>query len=306
MKGLDDNYLSMDNTLAIKGIFVVLIFLSHIRTYTSFDFVLDTATIKLIDLMSQLVVTMFLFYSGYGIYESIKTKNNYIQNFPKHRIGYVFMNLILGLSLYMILNIFIHKSYPIENIILSFIGLKSIGNSSWFMFAILILYITAYLSFRIFKKPKQAIMSVTILSIVYVLTMTYFEYSPRYSCTHLCFALGMWYSYYHHSIDAFLKNKMSSYYFITIGIGILMILSAVIISNIGEIGYFSNLLYNIIAMFFSLFIVFCSMKISFCSRILIHINDYAYMFLFLTILILVVLVEFMNAISTKSRDKFLV
>ncbi len=69
--GVNEDYLSMDNTLAIKGIFVVLIFLSHIRTYTAFDFVLDTTVIRIIDLMSQLVVTMFLFYSGYGIYMNL-------------------------------------------------------------------------------------------------------------------------------------------------------------------------------------------------------------------------------------------
>ncbi len=239
------------------------------------------------------------------------------------------MNLILGLCLYMILNVFIHKSYPIEDIVLSFIGLKSIGNSSWFMFAILVLYITTYFSFKVFKTPIQAIMSVTILSIIYVIIMTYFDYSPRYSCTHLCFSLGMWYSYYRDVIHALLNKKISLYYIMTIIIGILMILSAIIISNITEVGYFSNLLYNIIAIFFSLFIVLCSMKISFQSPILIHIGnqsfwyyilqrlpmnffeyyhitDNPYLFLVLTIIILIISVEVMYNISLKLRNKLLV
>lgn len=103
--------------------------------------------IRFLDLISQLVVTMFLFYSGYGIYESIKTKAHYIQNFLKDRIGYVFMNLVLGLSLYLILNVFIQRSYSLDHILLSLVGIKSIGNSSWFMFAILVLYMSTYFSF---------------------------------------------------------------------------------------------------------------------------------------------------------------
>ncbi|MCD7948799.1 MAG: hypothetical protein LUG12_00870 [Erysipelotrichaceae bacterium] len=145
--GLDKEYLSIENTQAIKGIFVILIFLSHIRTYTTFDNTLDLAVIRFLDLISQLVVTMFLFYSGYGIYESIKTKAHYIQNFLKDRIGYVFMNLVLGLSLYLILNVFIQRSYSLDHILLSLVGIKSIGNSSWFMFAILVLYMSTYFSF---------------------------------------------------------------------------------------------------------------------------------------------------------------
>ena len=38
------------------------------------------------------MVTTFLFYSGYGIYESIKSKKKYIDNFFKNRILKLFIS----------------------------------------------------------------------------------------------------------------------------------------------------------------------------------------------------------------------
>ena len=45
--------------------------------------------------MGQLVVVMFLFYSGYGIGESYKKKGvNYVQQMPVHRILTTLLNLL--------------------------------------------------------------------------------------------------------------------------------------------------------------------------------------------------------------------
>ena len=62
-----DNYMSKENTTAINGIFVLLIFLSHAEGYVTSDGILDTAYLTFKDNMLQLIVVSFLFYSGYGI-----------------------------------------------------------------------------------------------------------------------------------------------------------------------------------------------------------------------------------------------
>lgn len=88
---LDSKYLSKEYTQAIKGIFVIIVFLSHVRTYVDFNGAGDIFVIQILNYFGQLMVALFLFYSGYGIYESIKYRGQkYIDLLPKNRIGKTF------------------------------------------------------------------------------------------------------------------------------------------------------------------------------------------------------------------------
>ena len=72
-KGFNEEYLSRDSTLAIKGIFVILVFCRHYKQYVSLgDNLLDGLFIYVDGLLGQLIVVIFLFYSGYGIITQIK------------------------------------------------------------------------------------------------------------------------------------------------------------------------------------------------------------------------------------------
>ncbi len=67
-------YLSKDYTAAIKGIFIMFVFISHSRSYFEITSTMDNVTIQFMNYVGQLMVTLFLFYSGYGVYEAIKSK----------------------------------------------------------------------------------------------------------------------------------------------------------------------------------------------------------------------------------------
>ena len=71
-KNFNKNYMSADNTRIINGLFVIIVFFSHFMSYVNTSNILDTSMIQIISLIGQLMVTTFLFYSGYGIYEKIK------------------------------------------------------------------------------------------------------------------------------------------------------------------------------------------------------------------------------------------
>ena len=80
IKGIDNffnEYMDLENTNAIKGIFVWLIIFHHKTIYgINKNYIYKIITGNL----GQKIVSMFLFYSGYGINESIKIKgDNYIQ-----------------------------------------------------------------------------------------------------------------------------------------------------------------------------------------------------------------------------------
>ena len=76
-------YLSKEQTTAINGIFVLIVFLSHASTYVELGGPLDAAYSTLKGYLRQLIVASFLFYSGYGMLESIK------KNYTKFELSMV-------------------------------------------------------------------------------------------------------------------------------------------------------------------------------------------------------------------------
>lgn len=78
VKNSNNDYLSKDNSNCIKGIFVLIVFYSHLATYFEPLYSKDFLMLNFRNFLGQLMVAPFLFYSGYGVYESIKKKKNHI------------------------------------------------------------------------------------------------------------------------------------------------------------------------------------------------------------------------------------
>lgn len=171
IKNIDNEALTLERTTMINGFFVGVVLFSHFNSYVITNSSIDSVYYFIFK-MGQLMVTTFLFYSGYGIYESIKNKKNYINNFFKNRIVKLFVSVFLSLILYIILNIIIGEEYSIKTILLSPIGLTSIGNSNWFIFATFCMYFSVLISFKIFKKDNlSALLLCLILSFVLIIVL---------------------------------------------------------------------------------------------------------------------------------------
>ena len=93
------DYISKDGTVAIKGIFVFLIFLGHAMTYIDATGTFDLPYVKIQRYLDQMVVSMFFFYSGFGIMEQIKHRGGaYIGTIPKKRFPQLLLNMDMPLS----------------------------------------------------------------------------------------------------------------------------------------------------------------------------------------------------------------
>ena len=193
----DSDYMEKEKTTSIKGIFVLLIFLSHIAQYATFNGKIDSIYIIIKKHLDQLIVTMFLFYSGYGIMESIKRKGiDYIKGLPKKRILKVLFEFDVAVVIFFILGTILGERFGKLQILLSLVGWDSLGNSNWFIFAILIIYICTYLSFMVFnKKYIGGAILITIFSVGYIYVMKHFKQFYWFN-TILCYPLGIWFSLY--------------------------------------------------------------------------------------------------------------
>lgn len=149
LSGINNNYLEISRTNSIKGIFILLVFLSHARNYISAYAEYSQNPLNgIYDIfqnhLGQGVVIMFLFYSGYGVMESIKKKGtNYINAIPKKRFAKTLINFDIAVIIFILLNLCLStlKNYTIPKVLLSFIGWESVGNSNWYIFAMLVMYL---------------------------------------------------------------------------------------------------------------------------------------------------------------------
>lgn len=272
-KGIDGQYLSKPYTQPIKGIFIIIVFLSHIRTYTEYTSRGDVITINLLNYFGQLMVALFLFYSGYGIYEAIKSKgNSYIESLMKNRFGKTFFDFALAIILFVVVNACLGKFYPIKQIILSFIGWSSVGNSAWYMFAIFTLYILSFVCFMMFRNVKYGrfislcLMSACSLGYVYIMSLIKDNY---WSSTYLCFVAGMWYSFFKVYVDKVLQKYPVLYYCATIFV-------IVAYNYMFTMRYKRLMIFNLVAILFCLVFVFLAMKISFRSKFLTWMGDHLF------------------------------
>lgn len=211
---IEENYLDRSICDSVKGIFILTVFFSHIMPYLKRQdvFLADPITHYLgvgISMMAQLIVVMFLFYSGYGIMFSILKKGDaYVSAMPRARLWRTLLNFMVAVTLFLILQtIVLGKSYSIQHILLSFIGWESVGNSNWYIFVILLCYGITWLIFSKLKwggvdiKLWTTVIFTLVLIVPLVLTR-----GSWWSDTLAAYPFGMIWCRYKNSIDGFVRK----------------------------------------------------------------------------------------------------
>ncbi|MBQ7345118.1 MAG: hypothetical protein IJW45_03530 [Oscillospiraceae bacterium] len=203
----DDGHLSRAQTGAVNGFFVLLVFLRHTVDYIPaghWDGIFRAVDSRL----DQLIVVPFLFYSGYGIARSILSKGqSYVRGLPWQRLFKVWYHFALAVALYVILALCMGKDYGGTRIALSFTGWDSIGNSNWYIFATLVMYLATWLSFTVFRRHRWlAAVGVTVMAMGYILIMKQTKGIWWYD-TALVYPAGIWYGLYQQELEAPLKKR---------------------------------------------------------------------------------------------------
>lgn len=271
------DYISKDKTSAIKGIFVALILFSHGKQYMTLGGVYDDPYLALQGHLGQMVVAMFLFYSGYGLMESIKRKGyDYVRSIPLKRFPSVLLNFDIAIVLYLILGLFLGKRYGIKTILLSLIGWESVGNSNWYMFAIFALYILTFLAFFCKKFIKWKHVDIICIVILTALTVAviYAEMKlgrPSYWYnTMILFVLGFYYSCFKNTVEKLvMKNDIT--YFLALLLTVCVYIAAYGIRASGGIEG-----YTLWAVAFTLLVVLLTMKISVNNQLLVWLGQHVF------------------------------
>lgn len=259
-----ENVLSYDQTNALKGIGIMTVFFNHLyNDYLTPHGVLhhpywDEPFVYFESLVTVLFVGVFLFFSGYGVFESVKKKGiDYVNKMPVKRVVTTLFNFDIAVFVFLVFSLLLKICYSPTHIILSFIGWESIGNSNWYIFAILCCYLTSYVSLKICSSRITAIILTFFLITIYYALMVVYKY-PWWHNTIFCYPFGMLYSQYQEKINSFFyKNYlMSSIIALVVFVVFFRFSSNAVFCNIGVIA-------------FSFSCILLSMKVQFNGKALI-------------------------------------
>ena len=274
-KGINEfffDYMNLKNTSQIKGIFVWIIVLYHYRTY----FKINKKYIYnyILNCVGQKMVSMFLFYSGFGIYESINNKGvNYVKTLPVKGI-ILFIKSQIIIIIYLVSNILLGIKISLYKYCLSVIFKSSLGNSNWFAFSIISFYFYSFLSFIFIKNKNYLFFGIIIISLlcVFHVYLLYYYYYPKIMYTvdnNLRFLFGFYYSllktYFQKII---MKNDI--FFYGTLSFSIIL--------------YYNCYIYKLRTIWvvsitnaiFSLITAFISMKVRFGNEFLTLLNSHSY------------------------------
>ena len=204
----EDDYLSKEQCNSIKGIFILMICLTHSMQYiraSGYSFPgIDALTPIFTSYIGQLVVVMFLFYSGYGVALQIRNKGEqYVQQMPRHRILKTLLNFDVAVCAFILLALLLSQPLSISQVLLSFVAWDSVGNSNWYIFVILLCYSFTYIAGKIYYNHLGMVL--LFLCLITMFMLSFVKESHWYD-TILAYPAGYYHACYRNQIEKWLKE----------------------------------------------------------------------------------------------------
>ncbi len=253
------DYMSLKKTTSIKGIFILIVLISHISQRLNLsDFVLNKIFLKAnFTWLEQSMVVMFMFYSGFGVMMSaLKKGKQYYKNIPIKRVLKVLLHFDIVMLLILIIKALMGNKFSPSQVLLSILP----WDNYWYVFAILILYLISYIAFMIGKNNKVLVLSISFaLTIVYILAIHSVKDIWWYD-TVILYPLGMLYYTVKDKIENLFKNRPFIYWIC------LIVSAALFCVSLFKLDYF--IVHEIKHILFGVIIVLLTMKVQIHNKIL--------------------------------------
>lgn len=271
-----EEYMGREQTTAIKGIFAIIILFSHMRGYLPAEFSGGYYGM-ILSLFGQSMVVMFLFYSGFGIMEALKKdERKYRESFFRKRILKIWVLFAVAVGLFAVLNIAIGKEYSLRQWLLCWTGWESIGNSNWFVFDILVLYLLTYLiltaATRAGMDLKSVATGVFVLSLAFIVLLYIAGKGTYWYDTVLAYPMGMLFSL--HSA----KNQLFKWGGVICAAAVYVLMDAYVVlwGAKGLPGVLVQALYILIPLLFTYLVVALTTRLRVGNRVLMWLGTNAF------------------------------
>lgn len=185
-----EDYLSKDYTIYVKGILALIVVFCHIQ-FNRINFV----GFKVFNYVGDFAVALFFFLSGYGlISQYIKKGDIYLKSFLKKRVLKIMFIYLFFNFIYIVYYLLCNNFESINLLKYVFIDKKLIVSHSWYIIDILILYILFYIFAKKFNKNYNNISKgILICSIIFGIVLIILGYEECWYVSLLSFYFGFFY-----------------------------------------------------------------------------------------------------------------
>lgn len=188
-------------TIALRGICALEIVIGHIGVASQSPWLFINRK------AGVLVVGLFFFLSGYGLFKSLQIKENYMNKFLEIRMLKILFPALIVYGAYYIFDIISNHMRDFTVISLQYILLwKFPQRINWYVTELLFLYLTFYLLYKhLIIKTANRIMVIVCLAAVGI--MWYLGMANYWFGSTLCFPLGILYAQHDKEYNIKIKEK---------------------------------------------------------------------------------------------------
>ena len=113
--------------------------------------------IQIMTSMGILFTSIFFFYSGFGLMQSIDKKDDYLKDFLFNRMSVVLVPFLLTNILYILPGYAQYRITSVYGLCTSILGLTLINTNAWYLVEIMIFYLAFYCCFKRIKNRNVAL-----------------------------------------------------------------------------------------------------------------------------------------------------
>lgn len=183
-----DEPLSLDKSKCIQGFCAVAIILHHLAQRFSQNG--DIGALGLFTDIGVMFVGVFFFFSGYGLFKSLKTKEGYLKGFFKKRLPAILVPFYVCILIFVAFNFISGTKFGIGDTIAVLTGWGLINSHMWYIVEIAILYVIFFFVFRFINKENLAVAIMGILTACLTVGSLLLGHGADFSCRY--WFMGEW------------------------------------------------------------------------------------------------------------------
>ena len=150
--------LSLDKAKAVQGFAAVAIILHHLAQ----ELAGNAGAIGFFNELGVLFVGIFFFFSGYGLYTSLSTKENYLKGFLKKRFVTILIPFYICIIVFTVAAAISGTQFNPIQLLCVLSGWSLINANMWYIVEIVILYIAFYVIYKLIRNRTAATVVMTI------------------------------------------------------------------------------------------------------------------------------------------------
>lgn len=217
----NDGFLSLQQTKALLGFAAVCIMFHHVGQKTSASWIDRNYYVPGLEFfvpIGYILVSLFTFCSGYGLYKSYKEKPDYLGSgfLKRHVLTFVVLGYLVA-WVFLLVRICLREPMGDGRWFFYLLGLKLSNPNAWYVIVMPFFYMSFFIALRCIKDEKKAAVAIAVFTLAYQLLGTAINHNDWwmrgewwYNSIHL-FPAGIFLAIYEDKIVGHLKKHYLLY-----------------------------------------------------------------------------------------------